>query len=71
MKNYELIIGSPVDYDELVIYIQIDNKHVALVSKDKGVDKMEVEFFSEIATSKICLDDVISALQEAKEELAK
>ena len=71
MSKYELIIGSPVDYEELVVYIRINDQHVALVQKEEGVEKLKVEIFEEAVKADIYFDVLIEALQEAKKELLK
>lgn len=71
MKNIYLVEGSPVDYEELVVYIVVDKKYVALVQKDEGKDKMIVEFLEDSMKPKIYLDDFIEAVQQAKELLLK
>lgn len=69
MKNYEIIIGSPVDYEKLVAYIVIDGKHVALINQDEGRDRMKIEFFDEPKLNEIYIDDFIEALEEARKSL--
>lgn len=71
MKNYNVIIGSPVDYEELTADIVIDKKYVARVQKEEGNDKMVLEFFEESIKAKIYVDDFAQALQEAKSLLMK
>ena len=70
-KKFEIIIGSPIDYVELVAYIVINGKHIALLNQDDGKDKMKIEFFSGTELGKIDIDVIIEALQEAKNELLK
>lgn len=70
-KKFQLIVGSPLDYEELVVYIKIDEKYIALVQKEEGVDKMKVEFFEEKISTDIYLDVLLDALREAKNELNK
>jgi hypothetical protein len=69
MKNYQLIIGSPVDYEELTIDIVFSGVYVARIQKEEGIDKMKIEFFEELVNTSIYLEDFIAALAEAKEEL--
>lgn len=69
MKKFELIIGSPVDYNEIVVYIKIGGEYVALVNKEEGVDNIQVSFYKEIANKNINLNNLIEALEEAKNEL--
>lgn len=68
-NNYQLVIGSPTDYNELVVYIWINDEQIAIVQKEEGVDKIRVDFFEEPISTKIYADDLISALIEAKQQL--
>lgn len=70
-KEFKIVIGSPVDYKELVAYIQINEQYIALVQKEEGIHKMKVEFFEEKIRSDIYLQTLINALQEAKIQLMK
>jgi hypothetical protein len=71
MKNYEVIIGSPNEFEQLVAYIWIDNEQAAVVQKEEGIDKMKIEFFNEPIITQIYLNDFTKALEEAKIELSK
>lgn len=71
MKRYEVVIGSPTNYKELVAYIVIDETYFALVSQDEGIDKLQIEFFEEVMVKNISYDIFLEALQEAKMELLK
>ena len=68
-QSHEIIIGSPLNYEELVAYIRINKEVVALVQKEEGVDNMKIEFFDEKIKTEIYLDNFLEALQEAKKEL--
>lgn len=70
-EKFQIIIGSPLDYEELVAYIVIDGKHTALISQDEGKDKIKIEFFDEPKLGKIDFDLFIEALLEAKKELLR
>ncbi len=70
MKKFELIIGSPIDYEELVIYIRFGNDNVCLVQKEEGLNKIKIEFFNENAIT-LYLEDFLEALSMAKDELLK
>ena len=67
-KHYQIIIGSPVDYEELVAYITIDDQYIALLNQDEGKDKMKIEFFDEPIikplerVGKLCLGYWLDAL---------
>ena len=71
MKNYRIVIGSPVDYEELTAEIVINDEYIALVQKEEGEDKMIVEFYDKTIKTKIFLDDFTEALIEAKSLLLK
>ena len=70
-KHYQIIIGSPVDYEELVAYITIDDQYIALLNQDEGKDKMKIEFFDEPIIQPLYLNVFYEALQKAHEELLK
>ena len=70
-KKFKIIIGSPVDYEELVAYIEIEGERIALLNKDEGNDKIKIEFFNEPQIEWVYFDVFIEALQEAKKELLK
>lgn len=70
-KRYQIIIGSPLDYEELVAYIRFDGEFIALVQKEEGIDKMKIEFFEEKIKVNIYYNEFIEALNEAKIELMK
>lgn len=72
MENkFQIIIGSPTDYEELVAYIWINEEEVALVQREEGIDKMKIVFFEEKIQTELYLDVFLKALQEAKNELLK
>ncbi|MCD6013911.1 MAG: Dissimilatory sulfite reductase (DsrD) [Flavipsychrobacter sp.] len=71
MKNYQIIIGSPVDYEELVAEIKIKGEYVAVVQQEEGKDKMIVEFIEKKIKTKIYLNDLAQALDDARALLLK
>ena len=71
MNNYSIIIGSPVDYEELTADIVINDKYIARLQMENGKDKMILEFFEETAHQKINLEVFLNAIKEAKELLMK
>ena len=71
MKPFQIIIGSPPEYNELVAYIRIDGEQVALLSQDKGKDALEVIFFDETALRQVQFEVLVAALNAAKEELLR
>ncbi len=70
-KKFQIIIGSPSEYEELVAYIVIDGKHIALLNQDEGKDKIKIEFFDDPKIKEVYFDVFVEALQEAKRELMK
>ena len=70
-KRFQIIIGSPLDYEELVAYIVIDGEHIALLNQDEGKDKIKIEFFDDPKIKKIDFNILIAALIEAEIELLK
>ncbi|MES2703862.1 MAG: hypothetical protein V4649_14575 [Bacteroidota bacterium] len=66
-----MVIGSPVDYDQLVVYIVANGTEIALVQKEEGATKVKIEFFEESVNSNVYLDDFIEVLNHAKKELLK
>jgi hypothetical protein len=70
-KRFQIIIGSPLNYEELVAYVVIDGKHIALLSQDEGKNKIKIEFFNEPKLEGIDYNIFIEALQEAKNELLR
>ena len=69
MKNYEVIIGSPNEFEQLVAYIWIDNEQAAVVQKEEGIDNILIEFYADPNKTKVGLDKFIKALEKAKAEL--
>lgn len=71
MKNYKIIIGSPVDYEELTAEIVIDGEYVALVQKEEGNDKMIIEFYEKKIITKVYLNEFVAAIDDARLLLLK
>jgi hypothetical protein len=71
MEKFKIIIGSPVDYNDIVVYIKIEGEYVAILSKEEGIDNIKVNFYKKIINKNICLSALIEALDEAKNELLK
>ncbi len=71
MTEFQIIIGSPLDFEELVAYVWINGEKICLVQKEDGINEMKVEFFNEPIETKIPLITLLDALKKAKEELLK
>ncbi|MCP3660580.1 MAG: hypothetical protein GY830_09830 [Bacteroidetes bacterium] len=98
-RFYEVQIGSPLDYEELVAYIYLSDKslkesllnkaertnlaegeshieyieseEIATVTKEEGPDKMKIRFSEYSSNHDLNLDEIIKAINKAKEELLK
>lgn len=70
-KPFQIVIGSPVDYEELVAYIAIDGQYIALLNQDDGKDNIKIEFSEEPPIKVLDLDIFMAALVEAKRALMK
>ena len=71
MENYKVIIGSPIDYDELTADIVINNRYIARIQMENDRDEMGLEFFEAAALQKVKLNEFLKAIAEAKELLLK
>jgi len=71
MNDYRVIIGSPIDYEEVTADILLKNKYIARLQMENGKDKMVLEFFEETALKKVDLNDFLAAIEYAKELLLK
>lgn len=68
-ERFQIIIGSPIDYEELVAYINIDGQDIALLNQDEGADNLKLEFFDEPKIKKVDYQIFLDALQMAKKQL--
>lgn len=71
MKDYTIVIGSPVDYEELTADIVISGKYIARMQMEEGKDKLILEFFEEAALQKVGLVLFLKAVSEARNLLLK
>lgn len=65
MKNYQVVIGSPIAYQFVTADVVINGHYIARVQKEEGETKLIVEFFENIDSTKVYLADFLDALQEA------
>ncbi|TKC04133.1 hypothetical protein FA048_19605 [Pedobacter polaris] len=70
MKKFELVIGSPTDYEELVVYIRLDDINICLIQKEEGINRIKIEFFNEKEIT-LYLEEFLDVLSKAKNELLK
>jgi hypothetical protein len=73
MKNeFKIRICSDLDYEEMVADVCFEDKTIATVTQESGIDNMKIEFFGTTDIPiclKLPLDHLIEALQLAKKEL--
>lgn len=71
-SEFSIRICSDLDYEEMVADICYLGTTVAIVTQEKGVNKMEIEIYrphDEQIPLKFPLDDFIEAIQLAKKKL--
>lgn len=66
----EVVFGSPIDYNEGVVYLYFDSKPLCLINKEKGLNNLEVEFFKENEIL-ISFSDLEMLLSMGVEEIKK
>lgn len=69
LKKYRIDIASPVDYEEVVAQIVIDDQDVALINQDNGLDKLLIEFNWNEGKKPLDYDVFTEALKDAKAAL--
>ncbi|SUB83921.1 Uncharacterised protein [Pragia fontium] len=73
--DFEIDFFSDSKYEELTVEISYKNQILCQMNKDKGVDNIEIEFFtdlrvlSEQVEMKFSLNDFFDVLREAKKGL--
>ncbi|MDR1054490.1 MAG: hypothetical protein LBL90_01390 [Prevotellaceae bacterium] len=70
-EKYQISVGSPIDYEELVVSIIIDNKEIIQIDQENGKNNLKIEFSEYAMLKKFDYDTIFEALQEAKKELLK
>jgi hypothetical protein len=71
MKNkFQIRICSDLDYEEMVADVCYEERTIATVTQENGIDKMEIEICSEGAKIwKFSLDEYVAAIISAKQTL--
>ena len=74
-SGFEIIRFSDLTYEEITMEIQYKGVQVAQINKDKGIDKLEIEIYTEPIESdfslKFMLSDFLVAINEAQKLLAE
>jgi len=70
-KRIKLVVGGLVDdgYEELVVFIYIDDIYFGLISQENGVKNLVIEFLEKSKLKNIDYDLFLEALIEAKKYL--
>lgn len=68
-RGFKIIIGSPIDYEELVAYINIGGQDFALLNQENGSDNLKLEFFDSFDIKEFDYQIFLEALEAAKKEL--
>ena len=66
-KGLAIVIGSPIDYDNLVAYIWVDGKQICLLQQEEGKNKFKLEFNTHSAEVVVDFDLFLRGLEEAKQ----
>lgn len=69
--SYEIILGSPIDFEHLVVEVFIDGKYYARLDREKGIDEVRIEFFEPSLSIPIYVDQLLEILTKAKIELLR
>ncbi len=69
MKGSRIVVGSPVDYEELVAYIWINGNRICIINQEDGKENLKIEFYEAATSAIIDFNLFAKALQQAKEIL--
>jgi hypothetical protein len=69
VNKYQIILGSPPAYNDLVAYIVLEGEYIAVLDKDLGDDKLRLEIFEREKPISIDYNTFLNALAEAKVKL--
>ena len=70
-KSYQIVIGSPVEYDQLIAEVVMNGKYICFLQQEEGREKLIIEFYGDMKKEKIYLEDFLEALSVAKNTLLK
>ena len=72
-NKFTVEICSDLDYEEMVADISFENKRIAMITQENGVDKMEIEIFGGSSLNYLAfpLDEFIKTIEFAKNKLIK
>lgn len=73
-EKFSLILSSDLDYEEMVVDLNFNGQPIAIANYEKGAESLEIELLALLPGQKklgLPLDELITALQRAKEILLK
>ena len=71
-SGFNIVYFSDISYEEMTVEIQYKGQQVAQINKDKGVENMEIDIYSQyvdpdfLSELKFPLNDFLEALHKAK-----
>ncbi|NJM57956.1 MAG: hypothetical protein HC857_11700 [Synechococcales cyanobacterium RU_4_20] len=72
-SGFKIIRFSDSRFNEITVEVQFREEQIAQLNKDKGIDKIEIELFTEFVEENFspcfALDEFMAALREAKDIL--
>ena len=74
-SGFEILYFSDLSYEGMTVEIQYQGQQVVQINKDKGVDNMEIDIYSQyvhpdfISELKFPLNDFLEALDVARKAL--
>ncbi|MBV6624099.1 MAG: hypothetical protein KI793_14365 [Rivularia sp. (in: Bacteria)] len=74
-SGFEILYFSDLSYEGMTVEIQYKGQQVAQINKDKGVEQMEIDIYSQyvhpdfLSELKFPLNDFLEAVDKAREAL--
>lgn len=68
-SRFTIELSSDLDYEEMVVYISLDEELIAILNCEKGVDNLEFELSSREKVASVPFEDYLQALAFAKKTL--
>lgn len=74
-SGFEILYFSDLSYEGMTVEIQYKGQQVAQINKDKGVEQIEIDIYSQYVHTdffselKFPLDDFLEAVDKAREAL--
>jgi len=72
--KFKIRLCSDLDYEEMVADITYENRTIAMVTQEKGINNMEIEILitgNQVNDGKFPLDAFVKAVEDAKNNLIR